>query len=58
MREHRWKGRQNEIIQSQSRPRAIETQKTGLEFALEETSQARFPMCAARMDLLCSTTAV
>ncbi|KAL0769976.1 hypothetical protein Bca101_035126 [Brassica carinata] len=24
MREHRWKGRQNEIIQSRSRPRAIE----------------------------------
>ncbi|KAF3550173.1 hypothetical protein DY000_02004884 [Brassica cretica] len=24
MREHRWKGRQNEIIQSWSRPRAIE----------------------------------
>ncbi|WZZ27356.1 hypothetical protein YC2023_010757 [Brassica napus] len=24
MREHRWKDRQNEIIQSRSRPRAIE----------------------------------
>uniref|UniRef100_A0A0D3CTB7 RNase H type-1 domain-containing protein n=1 Tax=Brassica oleracea var. oleracea TaxID=109376 RepID=A0A0D3CTB7_BRAOL len=31
MRKHRWKGRQNEIIQSWSRPRAIEDKQTKLE---------------------------